>query len=455
MSASRSPRLRAVLGAAALSLTGLLATPAQATPTCGNQSHQDDCGKGNIYPCCPNGGNCTWWAWESVCRNWHVGLVNWGNANTWAGHANTDPNYDVLGYPVVGSIATRKSGNFGHVAWVTSISGGNVTVTEENCCVGCSPGLRTHTYAASYFDSGYVVRHGYACDCTPGNSQSEACGDCGTRSRSCDQSCGWTGWSGCEGPDPGGGNVVCATDKAGVCADGRQRCVGGNTQCKSLVEPSPEVCDGLDNDCNGSPDDGNPQTLGVPPPDYAATLVDMSSPQMLGVGERAWIWAEFRNDGVETWTKDGVWLGARGAGEGQASALFSADTWAAWNVPVVLDRPVLPGEIGRFAFQVTGPATPGAVIEEEFQLRLPGGTFIKCPSTEIATSIHVLPGASGAGGAGGAPASGSPLPGDGPGGCAQAPSGGGSGWGASLSLAMLFLATRRKASTPRTRPARG
>ena len=104
-----------------------------------------------------------------------------------------------------------------------------------------------------------MVRHGFACDCNPGDQQKEACGDCGTRSRGCDQSCGWGGWSACGGPDPGGGNIACPTGEVGVCADGRQRCVDGNTQCMPLVAPSPEVCDGLDNDCNGSADDGNPQ----------------------------------------------------------------------------------------------------------------------------------------------------------------------------------------------------
>lgn len=127
MSATRL--LRSALGAAALGVAGLLGAAAEAAPTCGNATHEDDCGKANIYPCCPNGGNCTWWAWESVCRNWHVGLVNWVNANTWVGHAQTDPSYDVLSYPVVGSIATRKSGKFGHVAWVIEVNGGNVKVT--------------------------------------------------------------------------------------------------------------------------------------------------------------------------------------------------------------------------------------------------------------------------------------------------------------------------------------
>lgn len=50
--------------------------------------------------------------------------------------------------------------------------------------------------------------------------------------------------------DPGGG-VPCDTGKPGVCKNGLTRCVNGNLQCIQNVQPSDEVCDGLDNDCDG------------------------------------------------------------------------------------------------------------------------------------------------------------------------------------------------------------
>jgi surface antigen len=434
-----SPRsaLQAALSAAALSAAGLLVTPAGAVNACGNQTHQDDCGVGNIYPCCTNGGNCTWWAWESVCRNWHQGLVNWGNANTWASHAASDPNYDVLGYPVVGSIATRDLGAFGHVAWVVGVSGSTVTVTEENCCDTCAPGLGTRTYAASYFNSGYVVQHG-TCDCSPGDSQTEACGDCGTRSRHCDGSCGWGGWGACDGPDPGGGSIACETGVPGPCADGRVRCVAGSTSCRSLVDPSPEVCDGIDNDCNGEVDDGDPQTFGPTLPDFAGTLVDASYPQALRRGEHATVWAEFRNVGAKPWPAGGVWLGARGGPDGGASALFAPGAWPAWNVAASLDHGVLPGETARFAFDVTPAAACAEDVVETFQLQVPGAGFIGCPKTDLTPTIHILPAAPGAGGAGDGPVAH-------PGGCSQTPWSGGAAGGAGLSLALLILLRARRA----------
>ncbi len=53
---------------------------------------------------------------------------------------------------------------------------------------------------------------------------------------------------------PGAGEP-CAADALGACADGRRACVGGEMVCQPEVQVSDEVCDGLDNDCDGTPDD--------------------------------------------------------------------------------------------------------------------------------------------------------------------------------------------------------
>ncbi len=68
--------------------------------------------------------------------------------------------------------------------------------------------------------------------------------------------------------EPIGGTAACQghqQDGTGVCHAGSQTCTAAanNTSsaygaCSGSVGPSPEICDGLDNDCNGAVDDGNP-----------------------------------------------------------------------------------------------------------------------------------------------------------------------------------------------------
>lgn len=57
--------------------------------------------------------------------------------------------------------------------------------------------------------------------------------------------------------DPGGG-VDCDTGLHGVCAAGVSHCQSGSIVCVPKASPSPETCDGLDNDCDGVIDQGNP-----------------------------------------------------------------------------------------------------------------------------------------------------------------------------------------------------
>ncbi|HXG19850.1 MAG TPA: putative metal-binding motif-containing protein [Methylomirabilota bacterium] len=65
------------------------------------------------------------------------------------------------------------------------------------------------------------------------------------------------GACGCGVPDTMAGQA-CTTGQPGVCSAGIIVCSAGSSRCQRNVQPSAEVCDALDNNCDGAVDEGNP-----------------------------------------------------------------------------------------------------------------------------------------------------------------------------------------------------
>ncbi len=71
-----------------------------------------------------------------------------------------------------------------------------------------------------------------------------------------DNNCDGQTDEGCPDCDPG--DTRYCGDDVGQCATGTQACVGGAWQACSSTRPSPELCDGEDNDCDGLVDENCP-----------------------------------------------------------------------------------------------------------------------------------------------------------------------------------------------------
>ncbi|MDY0003629.1 MAG: hypothetical protein RBU30_20185 [Polyangia bacterium] len=253
--------------------------------------------------------------------------------------------------------------------------------TESELCGFCGTRSRSCVSSCVWGEWTECVGGG---DCAPGTIEERDCCDCGSQSRSCDTtSCSWGPWSDCHGPDPAGGELRCDTGEQGICAAGLLRCVEGCLSCERLQEPTQEICNDLDDDCDGLLDNGPPQTLGVPPPPFAARLIDFSYPRRLTPGEESTCWAVFENVGASSWLPGQIWLGAAPRPNGEPSLLSDASSWLAHDVPAIVHEEVPPGATMQLVFRIRAALALDSDTVETFVLLAPSGLPMLCPSPSV------------------------------------------------------------------------
>lgn len=125
----------------------------------------------------------------------------------------------------------------------------------------------------------------------------------------------------------------------------------------------------------------------TPPPTWAATYRAQSYPSTMVAGSTAIVWAEFNNTGTGHWLHDQTFLGTQGP-QDRNSPFCTSGNWANCHRPSEVDQSdVANGQVGRFTFILTAPATAGTYTEK-FKLVREGVTWF---GPEITWTITVTP----------------------------------------------------------------
>ncbi|GMV17848.1 MAG: LamG domain-containing protein [Polyangiaceae bacterium] len=169
----------------------------------------------------------------------------------------------------------------------TTCGKGACSVTTANCVngvpVACTPKTASPTEKCDGVDDDCDGTIDEGCVCTTGQTQPCYSGPAGTQGvgacKAGTQACSGGQWAACTGAvlpkaetcnsvdddcdgsvddgNPGGG-AACNTGKQGICASGTLTCTTGAVTCKQTNQPAPsEICsNSLDDDCDGQTNEG-------------------------------------------------------------------------------------------------------------------------------------------------------------------------------------------------------
>ena len=164
----------------------------------------------------------------------------------------------------LGGTQTRTCVNWYWTAWGDCTGEGSCSpgdTQSQDCGLG---GTQTRACQSNYQWGDWSTCIGEG-ECSSGDTQTQSCGLGGTQTRTC-VNWYWSSWGTCSGEGicyPGTTtSQSCGTD-VGVCVSGTQSktCLSNyywgiwGSCGGTYVGPSTEVCDGLDNDCDGSTDE--------------------------------------------------------------------------------------------------------------------------------------------------------------------------------------------------------